>query len=76
MAADHLPVEFLLFGFTRPEGGVEVYGTRHVSMAEILAEWPPQGGSPTKTIKAHVDELWVGHGDEIADALAALLEVW
>jgi hypothetical protein len=76
-------VEFILFGYTRPNGNVEVWGSRQVDCAQIDREWPDlpfdwgRDVPPIAiTVSAQVRTLTTAYGDEMADALRALLEAW
>jgi hypothetical protein len=83
----HLPafgrVEFILFGYTRPDGTVEAWGSREVGHAQIDREWPDlpfdrgRAVPPTSTtVSAQVRRLTAAYGDEMADALRAVVEAW
>lgn len=77
-------IEFLLFGFTAPDGGVQVYASRDVTMVEIATEWPDEmadwlmtsylRGPRRHTVTAHLREYAVATGDTMRDAVGALAD--
>ena len=68
--------EFIMTGFTKPDGRVRLYASRHIT----VPTWDQRRVTPDELwmwhIEADMDEMLIIDGDTWQQAYARLFEIW